>query len=146
MEQKHSNTFAVDIANIDKVIGSIYPKGTWTQGCANTKRIALEVNITYINIKMYKTVWVNQISFKPRRGSPVYRRPSTAEAPPIGKIHPFLKIAVTLEPLMRLGCHSTFRISYKLKHSLCYATKPHHQPLGRGGAVRIFSQERNHWN
>ena len=30
----------------------------------------------------------------------VDNRPSTAEAPPIGKIHSFSKIAVTLEPLM----------------------------------------------
>ena len=35
-----------------------------------------------------------------RRGSPVDRRPSTAEAPPIGKIHPFSKIAITLEPVL----------------------------------------------
>ena len=35
-----------------------------------------------------------------RQGSPVDRRPSTAEAPPIGKIHPFSKMAVTFEPLM----------------------------------------------
>ena len=34
-----------------------------------------------------------------RRGSPVDRRPSTAEAPPIAKIHPFSKMAVTFEPL-----------------------------------------------
>ena len=32
---------------------------------------------------------------------PVDDRPSTAEAPPIGKIQPFSKIAVTLEPVMR---------------------------------------------
>ena len=42
------------------------------------------------------------------------------EAPPKGKIHPFSKIAVTCEPVMRFGCHL--------------------QPLGRGGAVKIFSQ------
>ena len=35
-----------------------------------------------------------------RRGSPVDRRPSTAEAPPIAKIHPFSKMAVTFEPLI----------------------------------------------
>ena len=29
---------------------------------------------------------------------PIDNRPSTAEAPPIGKIHQFSKIAVTLEP------------------------------------------------
>ena len=44
-----------------------------------------------------------------RRGSPVDRRPSTAEAPPIGKIHPFSKKAVTFEPLMRFWCPSGFR-------------------------------------
>ena len=38
---------------------------------------------------------------KTRRGSPVDRRPSTAEAPPKAKIHPFSKMAVTVEPLMR---------------------------------------------
>ena len=32
---------------------------------------------------------------------PVDNRPSTAEAPSIGKIHPFSKIAVTLEPVLR---------------------------------------------
>ena len=37
---------------------------------------------------------------KTRRGSPVDRRPSTAEAPPTGEIHPFSKIAVTFEPLI----------------------------------------------
>ena len=42
---------------------------------------------------------------------PIDNRPSTAEAPPIGKIHPFSKIAVTLEPVMQFGCPSRFRIS-----------------------------------
>ena len=42
---------------------------------------------------------------------PVDNRPSTAGAPPIGKIHPFSKIAVTSEPVMRFGCPSRFRIS-----------------------------------
>ena len=37
---------------------------------------------------------------KTRRGSPVDRRPSTAEAPPTGEIHPFSKMAVTFEPLI----------------------------------------------
>ena len=31
------------------------------------------------------------------------------EALPMGKIHPFSKIAVTLEPVMRFGCPSIFR-------------------------------------
>ena len=37
---------------------------------------------------------------KTRRGSPVDRRPSTAEAPPRGEIYPFSKMAVTFEPLI----------------------------------------------
>ena len=37
---------------------------------------------------------------KTRRGSPVDRRPSTAEAAPIGKIHPFSKMAITFEPMI----------------------------------------------
>ena len=41
---------------------------------------------------------------KTRRGSPVECRPSTAEAPQIGKINPFIKIAVTLKPAMQFGC------------------------------------------
>ena len=40
---------------------------------------------------------MESICKKTRRGSPVDRRPSTAEAPPIGKIHPFSKMAVTFE-------------------------------------------------
>ena len=40
-----------------------------------------------------KQVKVNQT----RRGSPVDRRPSTAEAPITGEIHPFSKMAVTFE-------------------------------------------------
>ena len=39
------------------------------------------------------------------------RRPFTAEAPPIGKIHPFSKITGTLEPVMRFRCPLRFRIS-----------------------------------
>ena len=51
---------------------------------------------------------------KTRRGSLVDCRPSTAEAQPVGKIHPFSKIAVTLESLMRFGCPSRFKISDKI--------------------------------
>ena len=40
------------------------------------------------------------ILVKTRQGSLVDRRPSTAEAPPIGKIHSFSKMAVTFEPLI----------------------------------------------
>ena len=49
------------------------------------------------------------IKKKTRQGSPVDRRPSTDEAPPIGKINPFSKMAVTFEPLMRFWCPSGFR-------------------------------------
>ena len=31
------------------------------------------------------------------------------EAPPMGKIHPFSKMAVTFEPLMEFGCPLGFR-------------------------------------
>ena len=34
-------------------------------------------------------------------------RPSTAEPPPISKIHPFSKSVVTFEPVMRFGCPSS---------------------------------------
>ena len=44
---------------------------------------------------------VSLIVPKTRRGSPVDHRPSTDEAPPIGKTRPFSKMAVTFEPLMR---------------------------------------------
>ena len=43
------------------------------------------------------------------------RRPFTDEAPLIGKIHPFRKIAVTFEPEQQCGCPSGFRISLKKK-------------------------------
>ena len=33
------------------------------------------------------------------------------EAPPVGKIHSFSKIAETFEPVMRFGCPAGFRIS-----------------------------------
>ena len=39
------------------------------------------------------------------------RRPFTAEAPLIGKIHPFIQITITFEPVMRFGCPLGFRIS-----------------------------------
>ena len=49
---------------------------------------------------------IGPIPFKTRRGSPVDRRASTAEAPPIRKIHPFSQIALTLEPVMQFICPS----------------------------------------
>ena len=53
-------------------------------------------------------------AFKTRQGSPVDRTPSTADAPPLGKIHPFIKIVVTLEPVMQFKCPSRLRIFKKL--------------------------------
>ena len=35
---------------------------------------------------------------------PIDNRPSTAEAPPIGKIHSFSKISVTLDTVMQFKC------------------------------------------
>ena len=46
---------------------------------------------------------------KTRPGSPVDRKPSTAEAPPIGKINPFSKMAVNFQTLMQFWCPSGFR-------------------------------------
>ena len=50
-----------------------------------------------------------QKKLKSRQGSPVDRRTSTAEAPPIGKIHHFSKITVTFKPVMGFWCSSGFR-------------------------------------
>ena len=61
----------------------------------------------FSGFKQLSGLWVetgeNKLGFyiETRRGSPVDRRISTAEAPPIGKVHPFSKIAVTLETVMR---------------------------------------------
>ena len=41
-----------------------------------------------------------QMPLKQACGAGCRRRPSPDEAPPIGKIHPFSKMAVTFEPLM----------------------------------------------
>ena len=38
-----------------------------------------------------------------RQGSQVDRRPYNDEAPPIAIVHPFIKIAVFLEPAMQFG-------------------------------------------
>ena len=49
------------------------------------------------NLSNFKKI---QKKLKTRQGSPVDCRPSTAEAPPIGKIHHFSKMTVTFEPVM----------------------------------------------
>ena len=49
----------------------------------------------------FKETVMQPLFLKTRRGSPVDRRPSTAETPPLGKIHAFSKMAITFEPLMQ---------------------------------------------
>ena len=45
--------------------------------------------------------------------------------PPVGKIHPFSKIAVTFERIQRFRCPPRFRISEKCQYSLSYDWKHH---------------------
>ena len=52
----------------------------------------------------------------------------------IGKMRPFNKIAVTFEPVMQFWCPSRLSISQN------YGWKHHLKPLGRGRAIKIFSQ------
>ena len=61
-----------------------------------------------------QTVSADNRCTETRRSSPVDRRPSTAEAPPIGQTHPFSKIAVTFEPVVQFRCPLRFRISFNL--------------------------------
>ena len=70
--------------------------------------------------KLFLKDW--QVS-KTRRGSPNDRRHPTAEAPPIGKIQPFSKITVTLEPVMQIRCPLRFRISFKKIYIVYFMTK-----------------------
>ena len=61
------------------------------------------------------------------------------EAPPIGKIHPFGRIAVSFEPEMRFGCPLGFRISLQIvTYYILWLMTHYLQPLGRGSAVNIF--------
>ena len=66
-------------------------------------------------IRIWNTPLINRQSGPDSRKldgvSPVDNRPSTAEAPPIGKIQPFSKIALTLEPALQFWCPLIFRIS-----------------------------------
>ena len=69
----------------------------------------------------------NCAEVKTRLGSPVDRRPFTTEAPPIGKIFPFIKMAVTLElittilmPLKIKNLHKFSKIGYFMtKSTIC---------------------------
>ena len=51
------------------------------------------------------------------------RRPSSAEDPPIGKIHPFSKMAVTFEPWWDFDALRDLESSWALWHSLFYNWK-----------------------
>ena len=62
-----------------------------TASMLHVKGVPLDQDIVVDKVSMLKET---------RRGSPVDRRPSTAEAPPIGKIRHFSQTAVTFEPLM----------------------------------------------
>ena len=44
------------------------------------------------------------------------------EAPPVGQIHPFSKIAVTFRPIQRFWCPSGFRMSEKNVNIVCFLT------------------------
>ena len=48
------------------------------------------------------------------------------EAPPVGKVHPFSKIAVTFEPIQQFWCPLRFRISEKCQYSLFCDWKYHY--------------------
>ena len=48
---------------------------------------------------------------------PVDNIPSTAKAPPIGKMQPFRKIAVTHEPVMQFRCPPKIKSPTKLQYS-----------------------------
>ena len=60
--------------------------------------------IVHVSCKAYHLGFCNspvEIVQKKLDGEgPLDNRPSTAEVPPIGNIHPFRKIGVTLEPVM----------------------------------------------
>jgi hypothetical protein len=45
---------------------------------------------------------------------------------PIGKIHPFSKIALTLEPVMQFWCLSRFRFSLKIVYFMTESTISNH--------------------
>ena len=58
--------------------------------------------------------------------------------PPVGKIHPVSKIAVTLEPIQRLGALQDLDYLKKVQYSLFCEWKHNFKPFGRGGATKIF--------
>ena len=70
--------------------------------CSNTELYTARLATSFYDykLKLLNPVKKN-ICLKTRRGSPIDRRPSTAETPPIGQIYPFNEMAVTFEP----GCN-----------------------------------------
>ena len=75
------------------------------------RRGILMYPVYYVRKALKKPIW-NRMGTTQWVG-PVDNRPSTAEALPIGKIQPFRKIAITLEPVMRFWCPTRFRIFKK---------------------------------
>jgi hypothetical protein len=47
-----------------------------------------------------------------------------AEAQPLGKIKPFIKITITFEPVMLFGCPSKMLISSKIGQGRCFSYPP----------------------
>ena len=78
-------------------------QGQWGHQYSFMSFAAINDYTCYMNLKLYNW-W-----FKQACCAGCWRRPSPNEAPPIGKIHPFCKMAVTFEPLMGFWCPSGFR-------------------------------------
>ena len=70
---------------------------------------------------------MSRLQQKNRQCSPVDCRPFTDKVSPMGKINPFSKIIVTLEPVMRFACPPRFKIMTKgwpqLKILVVFTTK-----------------------
>ena len=82
-------------------------RNKWTEQCS-TVVLAIFLELEEFHDTFGEKV-CNKVRFITKRGSSVDRRPSTDEARPIGKIHPFSKMAITFEPLMGFRCPSGFR-------------------------------------
>ena len=86
------------IPNVSTGLGQgAYLEGVWI--------IALEPSYGTVaslspHTHLKQCIFLSDLS-RTRPGSPVDCRAAPAEAPPIGKIHPFIKIPVLFEPLMR---------------------------------------------
>ena len=67
-------------------------------------KFTLYKNLIFRNLNSYRFSPYPQYIFKLDGVGPVDNRSSTGEAPPIGEINPFSKIAVTLESVMQFRC------------------------------------------